>query len=325
MEELQDAPLRQKTLRDFRESTTSKTPVQHFNRPIDEDLFKYFFDLQTRKEKEGPMDYFAYAGDIWKDLIGKRQKDDPENFRDFTYNLINNLHDIDMNPLVYPVWYEVFKSMTYDSPNKVRNLILWSKGDVSTTGYQVEKIEGSVVPENLETLMGKRFTYMVDDEKYSRLADYIEQVAKGETESKIKVVIIEDSKSTFDKVKKLIGNLGDQIEIIPIWAIYSREGQQARQKAEESGSMEDFEREKKELNAIKSPKDLLDNKRFSHLLRDSHIFLDFDGVVTDNVRMRQLQAQAIYDALFTSAMRSTGLNLEEVEKRVGKNLAKTKL
>jgi len=119
---------------------------------------------------------------------------------------------------------------------------------------------------------------------------------------RMKIVIIEDSLKSFERVRKAIhdklgASVAAQVDIVPIWAVYSREGQNTLAKAKKEDSMHEFEHTLRVHNAIDSWNDLLDEQRFKPLLEGAHVFVDFDGVIGNNITMRNDQAKATLSAL----------------------------
>ena len=167
---------------------------------------------------------------------------------------------------------------------------------------------------------------MVDDDKFERLVDHVGDISKNE--ENINLVIIEDSVKNFDKVKQaLVARFGegilDRVKITPIWAAYSRERQNARKKAGESpeGAAE-YSQKTKNLEVIDSFAQLLDRERFDGIFKNAHVFVDFDGVIGDNVAMREEQARATYQALIAGGEKK-GMDVAQIEFVIQKTLVPT--
>src|SRR3989344_5835143 len=186
---------------------------------VDPVLFKYFFDLQGRLEKEGAskgggMDYHAYAERMWQELIGDINSENTEIFKQFENSLISNLHEIDMNPLVYSHVTESMATLIKKYQKSLTHLSLWTKGDVVPSGYQVSKIESSEIinsyhkalksefnnKDEVENILRNKTSYMVADDKLASMMDYAEKIFQMEPDKELKIVVIEDSRENFEKV-----------------------------------------------------------------------------------------------------------------------------
>ncbi len=316
-----------------REKASPDTGPKIEAKDIDPVIYKYFFDHQGKVEKVGEkkktgMNYNVYAERMWEELVGDINGDNQNLFEQFKNSLILSLHNIDMSILVYPHVAESMVALVKKYQNKIKHIALWSTGDVEATGYQVGKINSSkiisayhkalkkVLPEKGEAqrIMQEETSYMVADRKFESFIEYIQQALEKNGGNELKVVMIEDSRKNFDKavsvMTEVLGEKIKQVKFIPIWAMYSREGQQA-EKSGESG----LESRVADLNAIRSFDDLLDD-RFSNILEGAHLFVDFDGVIGDNVVMRDEQAKATYRALLGPALSSTGLDEKELVARI---------
>lgn len=302
-----------------------KTLSAHEFKDIDPTIYKYFFDHQAKLEKDGEakktgMDYRAYARRMWEQLVGEINEQNSKYVEQFENALVSGLHGIDMHPLVYSHLATSLAELVNKYQTSIKHLALWSTGDVAATGYQVGKIDSSKViglyhqalkekfpnVTERERVLREQTSYMVADNKFEDLVNYVAKILQTQPDQEIKIVIVEDSRKNFEKVIKVIAeNLGEKansVRIIPIWATYSREGQQAKKAATGDG-VGAFETQKKDLNAIDSFEDLLDD-RFRSVLDGAHVFVDFDGVIGDNVAMRDEQARVTYNALIHPAMES---------------------
>lgn len=310
--------------------------------PVPQDVFSYLFGLQVQIEQEGAMDYHKYADKMWKELAGDRISQD-QGFRQFEGLMISGLHNIDMSELVYPHLLENMDHLVERYKDDIESVAIWSTGDVSATGYQAGKIDRSRIIKQFfgtlrESLGGDRSefvknktAYLVDDDKYDRLAEYAGQRLNEDPEKMAKIVIIEDSAGSFEKAQKILDErLGvGKAEVVPVWFTASREGTNAQKVVDELKGTEKYEEEKeklenkkKDLNAISNFEELLDDSRFGKIFKDSHVMVDFDGVVCDNIKMRDEQAKVIYSALVNGISQSTGKELEESERMIMENLAK---
>lgn len=253
-------------------------------------------------------------------------ENDPD-FKNFEGNLILGLQNIDMREHVYPELVDNMGQLLARYGDSVASVSIWSQGDEQATDYQVAKIAKSgIMRVFLKAVIGKdqasvedfiegEAGFMVSDDKFKNLNEFLQRHPQ-----KTKVVIIEDSRKNLQKAADLVANLnssrskGSQIEYIPIWAAYSREGIQAREKGEEFDAA---------LNPLNSPKDLLQEK-FAPIFSGAHILVDFDGVIGNNVSMREAQSRAKYNALISSISALRGISAEDAEKVVNDNLQKRK-
>jgi hypothetical protein len=307
---------------------------------IDPKIFKYFFDHQYKIEKgaastgKGGMDYHIYARRMWEELIGDVNPENQEFFNQFENSMILGLHKIDMEPLVYEHVVQSLAELVKKYQKNLKHLALWSTGDVEGTGYQVGKVDSSKIVQAFKKalktelpkgqageVMKEKTSFLVLDNKLQALVQYATKALETNHDEKLKIVIIEDSRKNFEKVQNaLVGELGDkykQVELIPIWATYSREGQQAEKKASSSPDEKSSLKIQKEyLNAINSFDELLDTDRFESIFKDAHVFVDFDGVIGNNIQMREEQAKAIYGALMQAAISSTGLTEQELVEKM---------
>lgn len=299
-----------------RETTGEKIPnVEAGDIAVDPKLFDYIFKLQGKIEKGGAMDYHLYAREMWKDLVGSVPEEASDGFAYFEHAMIERLNGIDMQKHVYPEVRENLPTLLEQYGDSVKNVAIWSTGDVEATGYQVTKIARSrVIPEFYKALLEKKETreeakemmrektsYIVDDNKLERFGSYMLELVRKYPGEKIKAVIVEDSVKNFERAREAVrtycGEDASNVEVLPIWALYSREGQSARAKAEREGRQDEFNREKESLNGIESFKDLLDKPRFEKIFDGAYVFVDFDGVIGNNVTMREDQARAIAGSL----------------------------
>jgi len=316
-----------------RKSFQARATFETAREDVDPVIFQYFFDLQATMEKESEdkgMDYKEYARRVWRDIVG-----DPDNdadlFKHFESSIIYRLHVINMEPINYPHLVENIVELVKKYQSSISHLAVWSKGDVAATGYQLGKIDSSRIVnlyrdslrEAFDTreagkIMKEKTSYMVLDDKFAGLIQYVGRILEGAPEEKIKLVIIEDSRKNFEVVRKVIEDsfgIG-RVEVCPIWAVYSREGQKAK-----AGSRdEDWQALRRNLNAIDSFADLLDDK-FLRIFFRAHVFVDFDGVIGDNIKMREEQAKAIFGPLVQALVLKTGLNQIEILERIKQKIS----
>jgi len=291
------------------------------NQHLPQDEYDYIFALQVRTEKgldkagnkvrEAKMDYRQFAREMWQELVDPLGNFEHPAFQQFEQDLISGLHSIDMHALIYEDVREGMDTLVRKLSPVIRKAILWSKGDISATGYQVLKIKSSQII--LDTMIKvsevlgeeegrkqfrERTEYMVADDKMGRLREYFEAM-KAKEEKPVKVAVVEDSRENLDRVQALLDEVfGDNgVAFEPVWAAYSREGQAYKRKHETGEiSDDDYESERAIYNAIDQFSDL-QNPRMLERLQEAELIIDFDGVIGDNVRMRNVQSQIISAAL----------------------------
>jgi len=318
------------------DAVLQKTAVPH-------EVFEYFFTLQVQVEKEGPMDYHKYAKKLWNTFTGEEPTDDMHGFKQFEKRMIFGLHHINMAELIQPSLAQSMPELVEKYKDDIEALVLWSTGDVHATGYQLGKIANSqIISQFLHTLpkeerskfAKEKTAYIVDGNKFDRFADYAEHALQKDPTKPVKIVIIEDTVANFEKARKIaderLGAESEKVEIIPIWYTGSNEGVKAQKKvdiAKESGDMATYEQEKKELeskkkklNAIDSFDQLLDRERFGKMFNQSHVFVDFDGVISDNIQMRNKQAEAVFNALINGIHLQTGHDAQAITKSITEKL-----
>lgn len=306
------------------------------DRPISKPLFDYFFTTQIAIEDEGSMDYHKYSKRLWQDLVLGEQAEGFESdpaFKNFEGNLILGLQNIDMRKYGYPDLVDNLGELIARYGDNIASVAIWSQGDEQATGYQDAKIARSGImgaflravrgrDENSAREFIKRKTgHLVSDDKFKSLNEFLQNHPEA-----TRIVVIEDSRQNLQKAAQLVATLNtsrpkdSQIEYIPIWATYSREGIDATKKAALEGNTKQLEREKFSLNALKSPKDLLDQQKFGPIFNNAHLLVDFDGVIGDNISMRKAQARVKYNALISSVRALRGVLTDEADKIIMDNL-----
>ena len=313
------------------------TKDEQFSEPK-EVLYRYIFALQSRLETINPkgMEYHVYAENMWSELIDNNpiSEEDKPIFKKFENSIIRNLHNIDMQSHVYEHVKENISHLIEQYQKSVKNIALWSTGDVEPTGYQIRKIDSSKIindyykelkSKGLSTDFKDKTSYLVADNKFDSISSYVNKVLESNPGEKIKIVLIEDSVSNFKKVKDVLQNRSDKIEIIPIWASYSREGIRMTKEAEVSGQTEVFNTEKEKLNSINSFEDLRNSEKFGPIFDGAHVFVDFDGVIGNNVSMRLEQAKVVHNALMTAYLeKHPTTTKEDAEMLLEANIASLK-
>lgn len=288
-------------------------------------IYDYIFRLQgsveqDQAENDRGMDYCEYARRMWRDATGGEEAEG-DAFSLFKKSLIFNLHEIEMRPLVHPDLGESLKKLVATYCGNIATVALWSTGDDRATGYQHRKIQRSgLISEfvkahraarigNESGESGMQTAYLVADNKFSRLAEYARKLQDLNGQDSLKFVVIEDSVGNFEKAERAITQaVGSEVEIIPIWFTDSRAGIVAQ--AQIDCIEDDHERElaqatlderKNVYNAIASFDELLEDVWLARL-KNAHVLVDFDGVIGDNVAMRDVQARVTYGSLVRGLM-----------------------
>jgi len=292
--------------------------------------FSYIFKLQAAIESEGEMDYHKFANRAWHEVTQRGPSENPQEFGIFENNMISGLHKIPMREgrLRYPNKKNL-QELGQKYGDRVKGLIMWSSGDTESTGYQPGKIsrsrtiedfyKGLVTTksrENAKRFMRDKTSYMVGGDKLERLRQYISALQEKDPEGKIKIVVVEDLRRNLEEARKIAAGFDpNKVKFVPIWAAYSREGQKVR-----AQSAEQLRISKEKLNGIDSFGELGNEKKFGEILDGAHIFVDFDGVISDNIEMRREQAAAIYSSLLQGASKALGKSPEEVIPLIRQNI-----
>ena len=82
---------------------------------------------------------------------------------------------------------------------------------------------------------------------------------------------------------------------------------------------EDFAEKKKVLNAIDSLSDLNDRKKFGEIFLGAHVFIDFDGVISDDETRRIEKTEIVFRALVNAAEKM-GVSRDVIVKRIAGGL-----
>ncbi len=324
---------RQHALRKLEEAETKINPSETVDRHALSETdpeFGYFFELQVAIESEGEMDYRKFANRAWKETLQRDPSENHEEFRVFENNMISGLHRIPMREdrLRYPS-QDNLRELGEKYGDKIKKLVMWSSGDTESTGYQPGKISRSRTiedfyrglvagkgRENAKRFMKDKTSYMVGGDKLERLRQYISALQEKDPKGKIKIVVVEDLRRNLEEAKKIAAQFDPaKVEFVPIWAAYSREGQKVR-----AQSAEQLRISKEKLNGIDSFGDLGDEKKFGAILDGAHVFVDFDGVISNNIEMRREQTAAIYSSLLHAASKALGKSPEEVIPLIKQNI-----
>jgi len=270
------------------------------NTQLSQHKFSALFDIQGEIENspEG-MNYNRYAEVLWV-RVGLNPND-PE-FNQFKRSLVRNMKRIEMSDLVNFDQDTIKKLLTLPGRH-----ILWSKGDSKSTRYQPTKFLQSGIGGQIESLLGKsdkshshflrnqnnqgtvtfgetELGWIVAEEKITKLEEYLEAHSNIK-----KIIVAEDSIKNLEAVKRLGEERG--IEVRPIWYTGSRAGKTLMSKDPEA-----FNDQYWKYNGRQNAEIL-----YGDLIRESDedtLFLwDLDGVLCDNIEMRERQTQAKITAI----------------------------
>ncbi|MEQ1849003.1 MAG: hypothetical protein ABL890_00215 [Candidatus Peribacteraceae bacterium] len=264
-------------------------------------LYDVLFGLQSEMEKvsktTGVISYKRYAEMLWSKL-GFAKDDGP--FKAFERQLIREMRSIPMDDLVD-------KALT--DPATLKGLLelpgviaLWTTGDASVTRYQKWKVLKSQVGQSVHQLIGEsieptmttksflrqeprsdhgRVVSIVADDKMKALREHIESAKPT------KIVVVEDSRKNLDAVQKLALDIDPVIEVVPIWCTSTREGTELR-----ASDRTKFDQVCSDTMNIASMSEILE--KTNQIAPDDRTLwlIDFDGVVADNVQMRERQMDA---------------------------------
>jgi hypothetical protein len=181
---------------------------------------------------------------LWNRLVGPSE-DNPEAFKHFQGTLISSLHNIDMSEMIQPEIKTSMPDLVDQYSEIIKGVSIWSTGDVTATGYQLAKIEssglrkaffGALATRAAGTEYAKHNTsYLVHDDKFNGLVNYIEGKMETDSDRPMKIVVIEDSVKNFQKAQDALDEkFGEGVaEVTPIWFTASREGKKAIAEAEQ--------------------------------------------------------------------------------------------
>lgn len=324
-----------------REEITRNAPqefnVQQDDGPVDpkSSFYVKVFEIQNEIEKErkdsGGMDYVEYSRRLWKKFEKYEPDSGNKNFALLQASLVERLHNIGMNVLLYPHVLESLGDLLHNHKDEIQHLSIWSQGDVEATGYQAGKIADSRIieaffrevvkvskgKEDVRNFIENKTSYEVAGNKFENLVEYLRKIAAREPH--IKLVIIEDQLKNFSRAHEAIEerlgkSVADRVEIIPIWAMYSREGLAAQKNA--GLSAEELKKTHTGHNPIESFAELIENKKLGDLFKDAHVFVDFDGVLANNVALRDAQASATLSAAIDGFSKEWGMDRVETKEKV---------
>lgn len=318
------------------ESPDSETAESAFEQRTEftPDEIDYFIGLQVKSwGVDKPQDYRKYAREVWREIVQEEPEAHPEQFHEFENRMIVGLHRMESRQFVYPEVQQSMRDLIEKYGAAVKKIILWSTGDVTSTGYQVAKVSRSrIISDFLKGALAvfpkdaahdffrKKTSYMVDDDKFGRLVQYVKDHLAEQPGEALKLVIIEDTRTNIQKASDAIrrevgGKIAERVTIIPIWAAYSRYGRIGQERARREGSHGRFLQTKRTFNGIDSFAELGNKQRFRSNLKNAHVFIDFDGVILDDDARREAQVISVYNALVQAAA-ATGISEEALYARV---------
>jgi len=273
---------------------------------------KYYEYMRDIYEPAGERDFPKYASAVWRDFFQK--KPEGGEYEAFKSEFIGQLMDMDFQGMVYPEIWTVFPEFLEKYADKIKKVMLWSIGDVTPSGLQPAKIYRSgiidhcykhlieYIPEGESRDYIKDKTgYMVADDKFQRLDQFLKDTLSDHPEGSIKIVALDDAKHNFEAIERIIEKQGakkERIEFIPIWAQY---GQNLKEE---------------ELNTINSITDLLDEKRFAGILENAYLLVDYDGVISDNKQLLLGYIKAFFSSMVSYAAKQKQMPLDQARRFV---------
>ncbi|MBI4836056.1 MAG: hypothetical protein HY817_02235 [Candidatus Abawacabacteria bacterium] len=301
-------------------------PQLPISAPIDEDTFKAIFTLHD--EIVGQLRYTELARLLWERMIVPDQALGAEVYEDFRNGIVTGLRRMAIKTCVYPEMIEHLAEFVARHGTTIEELVLWTTGDIEA-GIQAAKVMNSRLPTHLGAILAKNkmafpkgVSSIISAQKLDALGAYMDRLL-AENAGKIKLVVIEDSRKNLERINKNVlrgqGMLDagherylmrqSRIQVVPVFALYSAEGQRAREAAVEADNLIEFEQEMTCLNAINSLGDLLE-PRFDDILAGSRLLVDFDGVMVRNGHgmdgTRLLRAQAVWPVIVRACMQVHG-------------------
>src|SRR3989344_2201875 len=130
-------------------------PKEKGNVTLSPEEVDFFINLQTKTWGKEAADYHKYAQAMWREFFNENPDESP-NFKDFESTLIGGLHEINTREHVYPQITRGLGRLIEQHGDSVKKVILWSTGDVSSTGFQISKIKRSgVIMDFYKTLKEK--------------------------------------------------------------------------------------------------------------------------------------------------------------------------
>lgn len=305
------------------------------------DIYKISRSMQGAEG--GWKDFSQFGRIIWQRIL-KREAEGPE-FEKFNKGLIGQFLRVDYKDIVYPGTSANISGFIKNNRNRVRHLAIWTMGDVSYTGYQMSKAESTgLLPDIYQQLstigekersefFDKKTIIMVDDDKFARLESLLAKLLQEKNQDgaprPVKLVIVEDTRENFkkaelarDRVCEKCGVNQHAIEVVPVWAAYSRKAKKEEEKAKSAGAgeTEKFSRLKRELNSIESLSEL-SGEKFNGVMEGATVLLDMDGVLLDERKTREAIGKIMFNAAVSELVSSKNMGAADAEEEL-KNLVK---
>ena len=171
-----------------------------------------FFELQEQIEKDlsrGGMDYFRFSKELWKCFF----KEDPDienpQYREFEAIIVLGLQKLTTRELIYPDIKRNLVEILHQLYPIVERVVLWSRGDVHNSGYQMAKMELSGLKtvwlrgllgagkEKARSYIRDKTSIIINEEKDSPLRGLVESVRPQ------KLVVVEDSLKNLERTRTL--------------------------------------------------------------------------------------------------------------------------
>lgn len=276
--------------------STMDLGAAEFDFPITETDIKYIFALyEESTTPDGHMDHGEFAKRLWADSIGIDPEEAPEVYGDFVNDILYAYQKLDLSELLYDGMISRMDDIARILYENAERVILWSKGDCRATGFQPRKIVRSGIikiftdsvyrvagsREVAGAFMRDRTGVMIADDKVEMAREYfLEKKACGQ--SHIRIVVIEDTSRNVEELRRIAVEVFDgKAEVVGMHCFYSR-------KAGKGTTILGLDR------AIKSSAEI---SEIGDLASGAEVFIDFDGVLSDNQKSREWYARIFMMAI----------------------------
>ena len=277
--------------------------------------------VQTLHKKaivDGELRYKYWARLLWDSvLFPQRLGEDSDSYQRFVTTLLFGLRRMDIKKCVYPEVFQVLPELIAKYGKDVAEVVIWSAGDEESYG-QVMRILRSGIPAKIEELthgnssVQQKFKWLVRTRKEEALAKYIDTLVVDATrDTPVKLVVIEDSIRVLETVKTTVSKYVSQgiCSYTPILATYA-----AKNIPQARDSSVAVPRDADDLILLTSVHDLLNSEKFGDLIKEAHVFCDFDGPLINNSNTEAgtgwLRTRAVVRAMISMYMSEASVNEE---------------
>lgn len=261
------------------------------------DASERFFRIQEEIEADlqrGGMNYFRFSRQLWEAFLGGEPDVESPEYKEFEAIVVVGLQRFTTKGLIYPEIEADLSSVLEQVYPQVERLALWSRGDTTHTGYQLSKLTLSGLQNKwLRALISKfgrteakkliqeKTSILIGEEKNLALEKMIQEPGV------VKLLVVEDSLNNLATTRELARKHG--LPHTGLWAAYSREGKKilGTQKYQEAEA---------QWTVLHSPAELVSCALDSDL-QNATVVIDFDGVLGNNVWMREQQSRVFWTAI----------------------------